>query len=244
MNIIRTNNLQKSFGRTKALQGLNLTVEQGQTYGFIGPNGSGKSTTIRVLLGLLNPDGGTAQVFGKNPVQDAVEIHRRLAYIPGEVALWPNLTGGEVLDFLGRLSGGADQKRQAELVERFQLDLRKKCRSYSKGNRQKVALVAAFSAKVELLILDEPTSGLDPLMELIFQNCLREATKNGQTVLLSSHILSEVEAVCDTLGIIRQGVLVESGKLSDLKAIPGTTLEQIFLKHYGEDLAKAGEQRD
>ena len=197
-----------------------------------------------VLLGLINPDGGSVEVFGKKPVQDAVEIHKRLAYIPGEVALWANLTGGEVLDFLGRLSGGVNQKRQAELVERFQLDLSKKCRSYSKGNRQKVALVAAFSAKVELLILDEPTSGLDPLMELIFQNSLREATKNGQTILLSSHILSEVEAVCDTLGIIRQGVLVESGKLADLKAKHGTNLDEIFLKHYDEELVKVGEKHD
>ncbi|WP_066953131.1 ABC transporter ATP-binding protein [Streptomyces lushanensis] len=209
--------LHKSFGRTHALDGLDLAVETGEVHGFLGPNGAGKSTTIRVLLGLLRPDSGAARLLGRDPWQDAVELHRRLAYVPGDVTLWRNLSGGEVIDLYGRLRGGLDPARRAELIERFELDPTKKGRTYSKGNRQKVALVAAFAADVDLLILDEPTSGLDPLMEEVFQRCVEEERERGTTVLLSSHVLSEVEALCDRVSIIRKGVTVESGSLSELR---------------------------
>ena len=207
--------LTKAFGRTQALDGLDLTVHTGEVHGFLGPNGAGKTTTIRVLLGLMRADGGTARLLGGNPWQDATELHRRLAYVPGDVTLWPNLTGGEVIDLLGRLRGGLDVRRRDELIERFDLDPRKKGRTYSKGNRQKVALVSALASDVELLVLDEPTSGLDPLMEEMFRQVIAEEA--GRTVLLSSHILSEVEALCDRVTIIRAGRSVESGTLADLR---------------------------
>jgi ABC-2 type transport system ATP-binding protein len=214
---ITTESLSKSFGRTRALDGLTFAVERGEVHGFLGPNGAGKTTTLRVLLGLVRADGGTASLLGGDPWRDAVDLHRRLAYVPGDVALWPNLTGGEVIDLLGRMRGGLDQRRRGDLLERFDLDPTKKGRAYSKGNRQKVALIAALASDVELLLLDEPTSGLDPLMEAAFRDCVTEQRDNGRTVLLSSHILAEVEAVCDRVTIIRSGRVVESGALADLR---------------------------
>ncbi|MFJ7155234.1 ATP-binding cassette domain-containing protein [Streptomyces sp. NPDC101118] len=216
--------LHKSFGRTHALDGLDLTVGTGEVHGFLGPNGSGKSTTIRVLLGLLRADSGTALLLGGDPWKDAVELHRRIAYVPGDVTLWRNLTGGEVIDLYGRLRGGLDRARRAALVERFELDPAKKGRTYSKGNRQKVALVAAFASDAELLVLDEPTSGLDPLMEEVFRECVAEARAAGRTVLLSSHVLSEVEALCDRVSIIRSGRTVETGSLADLRHLTRTSV--------------------
>ncbi|MFD9880166.1 ATP-binding cassette domain-containing protein [Streptomyces alboflavus] len=221
---ITVSGLHKSFGRTHALDGLDLDVERGEVHGFLGPNGAGKSTAIRVLLGLLRADSGAAQLLGKDPWHDAVELHRRLAYVPGDVTLWRNLSGGEVIDLYGRLRGGLDKERRAELIERFDLDPTKKGRAYSKGNRQKVALVAAFASDVELLILDEPTSGLDPLMEEVFQSCVVRARAEGRTVLLSSHILSEVETLCDRVSIIRKGSTVESGSLADLRHLTRTSV--------------------
>ncbi|MEX2974884.1 ATP-binding cassette domain-containing protein [Streptomyces sp. C184] len=223
---IRVDGLHKSFGRTHALDGLDLRVGAGEVHGFLGPNGAGKSTTIRVLLGLLRADDGTARLLGRDPWQDAVELHRRIAYVPGDVTLWRNLSGGEVIDLYGRLRGGLDTARRAELLERFELDPTKKGRTYSKGNRQKVALVAAFASApdVELLILDEPTSGLDPLMEEVFQNCVAEERDRGRTVLLSSHVLSEVEALCDRVSIIRNGRTVESGSLGELRHLTRTSV--------------------
>ncbi len=215
--VIDIHDLRKSFGTVRALDGLDLTVQPGEVAGFLGPNGAGKSTTLRVLLGLLRADGGTARLLGGDPWRDAVALHRRLAYVPGDVSLWPNLTGGEAIDLVTRLRGGADPRRRAELLERFELDPTKKARTYSKGNRQKVALVAAFASDVELLVLDEPTSGLDPLMEAVFMQELRAAKERGRSVLLSSHILSEVEKVCDTVTIIRAGRAVESGTLAALR---------------------------
>ncbi|MFJ7996647.1 ATP-binding cassette domain-containing protein [Streptomyces sp. NPDC096310] len=216
--------LHKSFGRTHALDGLDLTVETGEVHGFLGPNGAGKSTAIRVLLGLLRADSGAARLLGRDPWHDAVELHRRVAYVPGDVTLWRNLTGGEVIDLYGRLHGALDTRRRATLVERFELDPAKKGRTYSKGNRQKVALVAAFASDVELLILDEPTSGLDPLMEEVFQSCVAEERDRGRTVLLSSHVLSEVEALCDRVSIIRKGATVESGSLAELRHLTRTSV--------------------
>jgi len=216
--------LVKRFGHTTALDGLDLQVTRGEVHGFLGPNGSGKSTTIRVLLGLLRADGGSVTLFGQDPWHDAAELHRRLAYVPGDVNLWPNLSGGEVIDLLGRLRGGLDEKRRALLVERFELDPTKKARTYSKGNRQKVALVAALASDVELLILDEPTSGLDPLMEAVFTDCVDEFKDDGRSVLLSSHILAEVERLCDRVSIIRSGRTVESGTLADLRHLTRTSV--------------------
>src|SRR5882724_11277477 len=222
---ISVSGLYKSFGRTKALDGLDLAVETGEVHGFLGPNGAGKSTTIRILLGLLRRDGGEARLLGGDPWRAATALHRRLAYVPGDVTLWPNLTGGEVIDLLGRLRGGLDPKRRAELLERFELDPRKKGRTYSKGNRQKVALVAALASDVELLILDEPTSGLDPLMEAVFRDViLQEKRRGDRTVLLSSHILAEVEALCDRLTIIRDGRTVETGTLAELRHLTRTSI--------------------
>ena len=222
---ITVTGLVKDFGRTRALDGLDLTVARGEVHGFLGPNGSGKSTTIRILLGLLRADGGTARLLDGDPWRDAVALHRRLAYVPGDVTLWRNLTGGEAIDLLGRLRGGLDQDRRAELLERFELDPTKKGRAYSKGNRQKVALVAALASDVELLILDEPTSGLDPLMEEVFRACVAEERERGRTVLLSSHILSEVEALCDRVTIIRAGKTVETGSLAALRHLTQITIE-------------------
>ena len=210
--------LVKTFsGGTRALDGLDLSVAAGEVHGFLGPNGAGKSTTIRILLGLLRRDSGAVTVLGSDPVRDAVALHRRLAYVPGEVNLWPNLSGGESIDLFGALRGGLDPRRRADLLDRFELDPTKKCRTYSKGNRQKVAIVAAFASDVDLYILDEPTSGLDPLMEATFQECVREVRAAGRTVLLSSHVLAEVEALCDRVSIIRAGRTVESGSLTDLR---------------------------
>jgi ABC-2 type transport system ATP-binding protein len=216
--------LVKSFGRTRALDGLDLSVDVGEVHGFLGPNGAGKTTTLRVLLGLVRAEGGRAELLGGDPWRDAVVLHRRLAYVPGDVALWPNLSGGEVIDLLGRLRGGLDPTRRAELLERFDLDPTKKSRTYSKGNRQKVALVAALASEVELLLLDEPTLGLDPLMEAAFRDCVRERRDAGRTVLLSSHILAEVEAVCDRVTIIREGHTVETGALASLRHLTRTRL--------------------
>ena len=214
----------KTFGSVRALDGLDLRVSTGEVHGFLGPNGSGKSTAMRVLLGLLRVEEGSAKLLGGDPWREAAELHRRLAYVPGEVNLWPNLTGGEVIDMLGRMRGGVDEGRRARLLERFELDPTKKARTYSKGNRQKVALVAAFSSRVDLLLLDEPTAGLDPLMEATFQQCVAEAVGEGATVLLSSHILAEVEALCDKVSIIRAGVSVQSGTLADLRRLTRTTV--------------------
>jgi ABC-2 type transport system ATP-binding protein len=221
---ISVSGLVKTFGRTRALDGLDLTVETGEVHGFLGPNGSGKSTTIRVLLGLLRADSGQTTLLGGDPWKDATDLHRRLAYVPGDVSLWPSLSGGEVIDLLGRLRGGLDQKRRADLLERFDLDPRKKGRTYSKGNRQKVALVAALASDVELLVLDEPTSGLDPLMESVFQECIAEERDRGRTVLLSSHILAEVETLCDRVSIIRLGRTVETGTLAELRHLTRTAI--------------------
>jgi ABC-2 type transport system ATP-binding protein len=297
---IAVSGLIKNFGTTRALNGLDLKVETGEVYGFLGPNGSGKTTTIRVLLGLLRADAGNVSLLGGDPWRDAVALHRRLAYVPGEVSLWPNLSGGEVIDLLGRLRGDLNRRRRDELLQRFELDPTKKARTYSKGNRQKVGLVAALASDAELLLLDEPTSGLDPLMEAVFQDCIREAKHQGRTVLLSSHILAEVEALCDRVSIIRLGRTVQSGTLQEMRRLtrtsitaelqePGTgleslpgihglqikdaqvrfevdsehldeavrrlgelgvtslvshppTLEELFLRHYGDELAKEPER--
>ncbi|MGW0949852.1 ABC transporter ATP-binding protein [Streptomyces sp. NPDC002623] len=223
-DVINTLGLRKQFGRAVALDGLDLQVAQGEVHGLLGPNGAGKSTVIRVLLGLLRSDGGTATLFGGDPWQEATTLHRRLAYVPGDVSLWPNLSGGETIDLLGSMRGGLDKARRDELVERFELDTTKKGRAYSKGNRQKVALVAALASDAELLILDEPTSGLDPLMEAVFSASVAEAKDRGATVLLSSHILSEVEDLCDRVSIIRAGRRVDSGTLDELRHLSRTTI--------------------
>jgi ABC-2 type transport system ATP-binding protein len=219
--------LFKTFREVKALDGLHLQVAQGETAGFLGPNGAGKSTTIRILLGLIRADraSGPARVLGMDPWADAVELHRRLAYVPGDVNLWPTLTGGETIDFLGSLHGGLDRRKRAALIERFELDPTRKNRTYSKGNRQKVALVAALATPAELYLFDEPTSGLDPLMEAVFTECLAEIKRDGGTVLLSSHILAEVEKTCDTVTIIRAGRAVESGTLADMRHLTRTRVE-------------------
>lgn len=222
--VIDVAGLVKSFGRTKALNGLNLSVAQGEVHGFLGPNGAGKTTTLRLLLGLLRADAGEMRVLGGDPWADAVDLHRRLAYVPGDVALWPTLSGGEVIDLLGRLRGGLDPRRRDGLLERFELDPTKKGRTYSKGNRQKVALVAALASDVELLLLDEPTLGLDPLMEAQFRDYINEVRGDGRTVLLSSHTLSEVEALCDRVTIIRDGVVVESGSMAQLRHLALTAV--------------------
>ncbi len=224
MNVIEVAGLRKAFGRTVALDGLDLRVSAGEVHGFLGPNGAGKTTTIRVLLGLLRADGGTARLLGGDPWRAAVELHRRLAYVPGDVTLWPTLTGGEVIDLLGRLRGGLDSGRRAALLDRFDLDPTKKARAYSRGNRQKVALIAALASDAELLILDEPTSGLDPLMEAVFRQCAEEERAAGRTILLSSHILSEVEALCDRVTIIRAGRTVETGTLAELRHLTRTSI--------------------
>ncbi|MGO2360667.1 MAG: ATP-binding cassette domain-containing protein [Brachybacterium tyrofermentans] len=222
---IAVERLVKHFGRNRALDGLDLEVHSGEVHGFLGPNGAGKSTTLRILMGLLRPDSGRARVLGADPWNDAVALHRRLVYVPGDVELWPTLTGGEVIDLLGRMRGGLDTTRRAELIERFSLDPGKKSRTYSTGNRQKVAMVAAFASHAELLVLDEPTSGLDPLMELVFQEEIERVRDEGRTVLLSSHILAEVERLADRVSIVRDGVTVEHGTLADLRHLSGTNVE-------------------
>lgn len=224
MNILRTVNLTKKFGSFTALDGVNMEVEEGEVYGFIGPNGAGKSTTIRILLGILKATKGKAEIFEKDVWKDAVEIHRRIAYVPGDVNLWPNLTGGEVIDLFMKMNGSTNREKRNKYIEMFDFDPTKKCRTYSKGNRQKVALIAAFASDAELFIFDEPTSGLDPLMENIFQQCVLEAKNEGKSILLSSHILSEVEKLCDRVGIIRQGKIIETGTLDELRHLTRTNL--------------------
>jgi ABC-2 type transport system ATP-binding protein len=222
--IIKVNNLTKNYGSFTALSGVNLSVKPGEVYGFIGPNGAGKTTTIRVLLGILKATSGDASIFGMDAWKDAVEIHRNIAYVPGDVNLWSNLTGGEVIDLFVRLRKGQNESRKNELIERFELDPTKKCRTYSKGNRQKVALIAAFSSDADLYILDEPTSGLDPLMEKIFQECVSEVKKAGKAVFLSSHILQEVERLCDKVSIIRDGKIIETGTMAELRHLTRTSV--------------------
>lgn len=216
-DVVRVDRLVKTFGATRALDGLELVVRRGEVHGFLGPNGAGKSTTIRILLGLMRADSGRVTLFGGDPWRDAVSLHARLAYVPGEVTLWPRLSGGQCIDILGRALGGLDPTRRDELIERFRLDPTKRTRDYSKGNRQKVSLIAALASGAELLVLDEPTSGLDPLMEQVFQDCVREAVDGGSTVLLSSHIMGEVEALADRVSIIRDGRTISSGTLADLR---------------------------
>ncbi|MFJ2662775.1 ATP-binding cassette domain-containing protein [Nocardia fluminea] len=216
--------LTKSFGRTRALDALDLTVRAGEVHGFLGPNGAGKTTTIRVLLGLVRADAGTVRVLGCDPWADAVAVHARLAYVPGEVTLWPGITGGETIDLLAKLRGGIDPRRRAELLARFELDPTVKARAYSKGNRQKVALIAALASDAELLLFDEPTAGLDPLKEAEFQRCVRELVAQGRTVLLSSHQLAEVEALCDRVSIVRNGHTVDSGSLAELRHLQTTSI--------------------
>lgn len=225
--MIRVENLKKNFGKAEILKGINLELYKGEVLGFIGPNGAGKSTTIKVLLGILKATGGGVKIFGKDAWKDSVEIHRKIAYVPGDVNLWPNLTGGEVIDLFLRLNGTKNKNKRDELIKKFDLDPTKKCRTYSKGNRQKVALVAAFSTDADLFILDEPTSGLDPLMEKIFQECVMDVKRRGKSVLLSSHILSEVEKLCDRISIIRQGKIIETGSLTELRHLTRT---QMFIE--------------
>jgi ABC-2 type transport system ATP-binding protein len=224
-NVIEVRGLHKSFGRAKALDSLDLTVRSGEVHAFLGPNGAGKTTTIRILLGLLKADAGEATLLGGDPWREAVDLHRRLAYVPGDVTLWPSLTGGEIIDLLGRLRGGINAKRQKELTERFDLDTSKRARAYSRGNRQKVALIAALASQAELLLLDEPTAGLDPLMEATFRDCVVEDQHDGRTILLSSHILSEAEALADRVTIIRDGKTVETGTLADMRHLTRISVE-------------------
>jgi ABC-2 type transport system ATP-binding protein len=231
---IEIHGLTKNFGVVRALDGLELTVREGEVHGFLGPNGAGKSTTIRILLGVVKADGGTARLLGGDPWTDAVELHRHIAYVPGDVTLWPNLTGGETIDLLARMRGGIDQKRRAELIERFELDPHKKARTYSKGNRQKVSLISAFSSHARLLLLDEPSSGLDPLMENVFQQCVAEARDRGATVLLSSHVLAETERLCQRVTIIRAGKTVESGTLESMRHLSRTTITADLLRDPGD----------
>lgn len=221
---ISVDGLVKTFGSVRALDGLDLHVPTGEVHGFLGPNGAGKSTTIRVLLGLVRATSGQVRLLGGDPWADPVALHRRLAYVPGDVTLWPSLTGGEVIDLLGRMRGGIDTARRAELLERFSLDPGKRTRTYSKGNRQKVALISALASDVELLILDEPTSGLDPLMEQHFGDCVKDAARRGVTVLLSSHILSEVDALCSSVTIVREGRTVDTGTLASMRHLTRTTV--------------------
>ena len=234
MSVILIKSLHKNFGKVKALDGFHMDVHPGEIHGFLGPNGAGKSTTIRIILGLLRANSGEIQLFGEDPWKNAVKLHEKLAYVPGDVNFWPNLTGGEIIDLLGNLRGGLDEKRRAELIEKFQLDARKKFRTYSKGNRQKVAVVAALASDVPLYILDEPTSGLDPLMEQTFQAEIRDLKKQGKTILLSSHILSEAEALCDRVTIIRQGKNAGVYTLAELKK-EHENLEKVFLSKYEDE---------
>src|SRR6478752_4147911 len=233
-NAIEVSNLTKSFGSVRALDGLDLTVAEGEVHGFLGPNGAGKSTTIRILLGLMRADSGTVRLLGGDPWADAVALHRDIAYVPGDVTLWPTLTGGETIDMLARMRGGIDEQRRVELIERFSLDPTKKARTYSKGNRQKVSLVSAFSSHARLLLLDEPSSGLDPLMEHVFQQCVGEARDRGATVLLSSHILAETEALCERVTIIRAGKTVESGTLDSMRHLSRTSIKAELIGDPGD----------
>ena len=225
---IQAEGLTKRYGETLALDGLDLSIEPGEVYGYLGPNGAGKTTTIRLLLGIHRPTRGRAALFGIDAWADPVEAHRRAAYVSGEPLLWPGMTGAETMEFLARLHGGTDRAYRDELVKRFDLDTKKKVRALSKGNRQKVQLVAALATRADLLVLDEPTSGLDPLMEMAFRECIREAKERGQAVFLSSHILSEVEALCDRVGILREGRLVDQGTLAELRHLSTQTVEVTF----------------
>jgi ABC-2 type transport system ATP-binding protein len=231
---IEVRSLTKNFGQVRALDGLDLTVAEGEVHGFLGPNGAGKSTTIRVLLGLVRPDSGRARLLGGDPWHDAVALHRQIAYVPGDVTLWPALTGGETIDLLARMRGGIDEPRRMELIERFDLDPSKKARTYSKGNRQKVSLVSAFASNARLLLLDEPSSGLDPLMENVFQQCVAEARDRGTTVLLSSHILAETEALCERVTIIRAGRTVETGTLESMRHLSRTSIKAEMIGDLGD----------
>jgi len=231
---IEIDDLTKNFGSVRALDGLDLHVREGEVHGFLGPNGAGKTTTIRILLGLVKADQGTVRLLGRDPWSDAVDLHRQIAYVPGDVTLWPSLTGGETIDLLARMRGGIDEKRRDELIERFDLDPHKKARTYSKGNRQKVSLVSAFSSRARLLLLDEPSSGLDPLMEHVFQECVREASGRGTTVLLSSHILGETEALCQRITIIRAGKTVESGTLESMRHLSRTSIRAEMIGDPGD----------
>lgn len=231
---IEIRGLTKNFGSVRALDGLDLTVAEGEVHGFLGPNGAGKSTTIRILLGVVKADGGTARLLGGDPWTDAVRLHREIAYVPGDVTLWPSLTGGETIDLLARMRGGIDPKLRAELIERFEFDPHKKVRTYSKGNRQKVSLISAFSSRARLLLLDEPTSGLDPLMENVFQQCVSEARDRGVTVLLSSHILAETEALCERVTIIAAGRTVESGSLESMRHLSRTSIKAEMIGDPGD----------
>ncbi len=224
MSLIEIKNLTKYYGKFQALKDVNLTVNTGEVYGFIGPNGAGKSTTLRILLGLLHKSDGEVRLMGEDPWNNAVKLHRRVAYVPGEVNLWPNLTGGEVIDLLGRLRGGYKPERRDELIKRFKLEPHKKCGTYSTGNKQKVALIAAMVSDVELYIFDEPTLGLDPLMEGVFRQYIKEFKQAGKTILLSSHILEEVEALCDRVSIIKDGKIIESGTFTELKHLTRTSM--------------------
>ncbi|MCW2518971.1 MAG: tetronasin transporter ATP-binding protein [Mycobacterium sp.] len=231
---IEVHGLTKSFGSARALDGLDLTVLEGEVHGFLGPNGAGKSTTIRVLLGLVRADSGSARLLGGDPWTDAVALHREIAYVPGDVTLWPSLTGGETIDLLARLRGGIDERKRTELIERFALDPSKKARTYSKGNRQKVSLISAFASNARMLLLDEPSSGLDPLMENVFQQCVAEARDRGATVLLSSHILAETEALCQRVTIIRAGRTVESGSLESMRHLSRTSIKAEMVGEAGD----------
>ena len=224
---ISAHGVVKSFGSTRALDGLDLVVPRGEAHGFLGPNGAGKTVTMRIVLGLLRADAGHVELLDGDPWRDAVDLHRRIAYVPGEVQLWPQLSGGEVIDLLGHLHGGIDPRRRDELIDRFDLDVRRRTHAYSKGNRQKVALVAALATDAELLLLDEPTSGLDPLMESVFQECVAELTAEGRTVLLSSHILAQVEQLCDRVTIIRKGRTVQTGTLDELRHLTRTSVTAV-----------------
>jgi ABC-2 type transport system ATP-binding protein len=226
--VVRFTETSKHFGDVVALDRLTLDIHEGEIVGLLGPNGAGKTTTLRTLLGLMQPTTGSAQIMGVDAWRDPVAAHRHLAYIPGDVVVWPELTGEQILDLLGAVAGAEDSDYRAELIERFNFDPRKKGRSYSKGNRQKIAIIAALMTRAPFLAMDEPTSGLDPLMEATFQECLREAKARGQTILLSSHILSEVEAVCDRVAVLRQGVLVEHGTLAELRHLHATTVEATY----------------
>ena len=232
--VIDIRDLHKHFGHVRALDGLDLTVEEGEIHGFLGPNGAGKSTTIRVLLGVLRATSGQVRMLGRDPWADAVALHREIAYVPGDVTLWPSLTGGETIDLLARMRGGIDEARRAELIERFDLDPKKKARTYSTGNRQKVSLISAFSSRARLLLLDEPSIGLDPLMEQVFRECIVQARDRGVTVLLSSHILAETEALCKRVTIIRAGKTVESGSLESMRHLSRTSIKAELLGDPGD----------
>ncbi len=234
MAVIDVRDLHKKFGQVHALNGLDLQVSEGEVHGFLGPNGAGKSTTIRILLGIMRASSGTALLFGRDPWRDAVALHREIAYVPGDVTLWPSLSGGETIDLLARMRGGINQKRRTELIERFALDPTKKARTYSKGNRQKVSLISALSSNARLLLLDEPSSGLDPLMENVFQDCVLEARDRGVTVLLSSHILAETETLCERVTIIRAGRTVESGTLESMRHLSRTSIRAELLSNPGD----------